>query len=69
MGYDRAPETLIDEKAALFPSLQRENTWLFFTHDPQTALARITRDESGRYTTTDSIDTLPGGLDLDAADG
>jgi glyoxylase-like metal-dependent hydrolase (beta-lactamase superfamily II) len=68
MGYDRSPETLIDEKAALFPRLEREKTWLFFTHDPEVALARLTRDESGRYAPTQATQTLPSGLDLDAPD-
>lgn len=49
MGYDRAPEQLVDEKAALFALLIERNARLFFTHDPQWALGRLARDERGRY--------------------
>lgn len=49
MGYDRHAETLIDEKTAWFPELMRAQTWLFFTHDPTCAMARLEQDERGRY--------------------
>jgi glyoxylase-like metal-dependent hydrolase (beta-lactamase superfamily II) len=51
MGYDRYPELLIDEKKALLERIVAENGWVFFTHDPHIAAARIARDESGRYMT------------------
>ena len=41
MGYDRFPEQLIDEKKELLDSLELDNGWLFFTHDSQTALAKV----------------------------
>jgi glyoxylase-like metal-dependent hydrolase (beta-lactamase superfamily II) len=49
MGYDRYPEQLIDEKAALFSQLMSRGTQLFFTHDPSVAVARLGRDEQARY--------------------
>jgi glyoxylase-like metal-dependent hydrolase (beta-lactamase superfamily II) len=67
MGYDRFPEALIDEKSALFPRLEREQTWLFFTHDSELAAARIGQDSAGRFAVTAAHKTLPQGLDLDAA--
>ncbi len=56
MGYDRFPERLIDEKEALFADLVARGGRIFFTHDPKVALARITRDEKGRYGVTDAVD-------------
>ena len=53
MGYDRYPELLIDEKKALLDRIIDENGWGFFTHDPETAAARITRGADGRYTVLD----------------
>ncbi len=49
MGYDRYPELLIDEKTALFADLVARGARLFFTHDPQVGLARLDREEDGRY--------------------
>lgn len=49
MGYDRFPERLIDEKAALFADLLGRGARLFFTHDPEVAMGRLVRDEGGRY--------------------
>lgn len=49
MGYDRYPELLIDEKRALFEELERAQTYLLFTHDPDVAAARVSRDEKGGY--------------------
>jgi hypothetical protein len=47
MGYDRYPELLIDEKAALLADLQRRGGRLFFTHDPQVASCRLALDDHG----------------------
>ncbi|MEO8706275.1 MAG: MBL fold metallo-hydrolase, partial [Kofleriaceae bacterium] len=52
MGYDRYPELLIDEKAALLGDLEKRGGRLFFTHDPEFALGKITKDEKGRYSTS-----------------
>jgi glyoxylase-like metal-dependent hydrolase (beta-lactamase superfamily II) len=53
MGYDRFPEKLIDEKADIYRRAEAENWWLFFTHDPGAAAARISRDDKGRYAPTE----------------
>jgi glyoxylase-like metal-dependent hydrolase (beta-lactamase superfamily II) len=55
MGYDRYPERLIDEKAALLADLVGRHGRLFFTHDPVIAMGRVTRDAKGKYTTTDDV--------------
>lgn len=49
MGYDRFPEQLIDEKTRLLPDLLARGARLFFTHDPDAAVARVMRDDRGRY--------------------
>jgi len=49
MGYDRFPELLIDEKARLLQRLVERGGRLLFTHDPETALGHVIRDERGRY--------------------
>jgi glyoxylase-like metal-dependent hydrolase (beta-lactamase superfamily II) len=60
MGYDRAPELLIDEKRALLDDKLERSVRLFFTHDPACALARVTRDDKGRYGTVDELPELAG---------
>jgi len=47
MGYDRFPERLIDEKASLLAALLAREASLFFTHDPEQALAKLTQVTSG----------------------
>jgi hypothetical protein len=54
MGYDRFPERLIDEKSELLASLVARGASLFFTHDPECAVARVTVDGKGRYGTADA---------------
>jgi glyoxylase-like metal-dependent hydrolase (beta-lactamase superfamily II) len=49
MGYDRWPEKLIDEKSALLAELVAKRGRLFFTHDPVCAMARVARDDKGKY--------------------
>ncbi|HJL04384.1 MAG TPA: MBL fold metallo-hydrolase [Polyangiaceae bacterium LLY-WYZ-15_(1-7)] len=49
MGYDRFPEQLIDEKAALLEDLHARGGRLFFTHDPDVAMAAVKKDERGRF--------------------
>jgi hypothetical protein len=49
MGYDRFPERLIEEKDALLRELVGRSGRLFFTHDPQVALASVARDDRGKY--------------------
>ena len=55
MGYDRNAELLIDEKKAFLADKLERNVHLFFTHDPQCALAQVTRDERGRYGTAHEV--------------
>lgn len=54
MGYDRFPEGLIDEKTALLEDLLARNGRLVFTHDPQVAMGRVSRDGKGRFGLTES---------------
>jgi glyoxylase-like metal-dependent hydrolase (beta-lactamase superfamily II) len=54
MGYDRYPELLIDEKRALFERLEADRGRLFFTHDADVAMARLQRDERGRFSPGES---------------
>jgi glyoxylase-like metal-dependent hydrolase (beta-lactamase superfamily II) len=49
MGYDRAPERLIDEKASIFKSLRLDTDWLFYPHDARFAASRLRRNDDGRY--------------------
>ncbi|MBX3246666.1 MAG: MBL fold metallo-hydrolase [Myxococcales bacterium] len=49
MGYDRYPERLIEEKEALLEDLLARGGRLFFTHDPEVALATVAKDERGRF--------------------
>lgn len=53
MGYDRFPERLIDEKRAFLDDKLQRNVRLFFTHDPQCAMAAVSRDDTGRYGTVE----------------
>jgi glyoxylase-like metal-dependent hydrolase (beta-lactamase superfamily II) len=52
MGYDRNAELLIDEKRAFLQDKLARNVHLFFTHDPECALAQVTCDATGRFGTT-----------------
>jgi glyoxylase-like metal-dependent hydrolase (beta-lactamase superfamily II) len=58
MGYDRNAELLIDEKRAFLEDKLARNVHLFFTHDPQCAMAQVVRDEKGRFGTTHEMDEL-----------
>jgi len=49
MGYDRFPERLVDEKMSLLADLATRRGRLFFTHDPDVAMARVVRDDRGRF--------------------
>lgn len=50
MGYDRYPELLIDEKAALYKRALPENWLLFYTHDTAVKASRLACDAKGRFT-------------------
>lgn len=60
MGYDRWPEKLIDEKRVFLEDKLARGVGLFFTHDHEYALARVTRDERGRFGTADEQRELRG---------
>ena len=60
MGYDRAPELLIDEKRAFLDDKLARGVRLFFTHDPGCALARVPRDAKGKFDTADEVAQLSG---------
>ena len=60
MGYDRWPEMLIDEKRVFLEDKLEREVRLFFTHDHDCAVARVTRDERGRYGTADEQRELRG---------
>ncbi|MCW8877596.1 MAG: MBL fold metallo-hydrolase [Kangiellaceae bacterium] len=49
MGYDRYAELLIDEKESLLSDLLNRNGLLFFTHDSQTAMGKLEKNEKGKY--------------------
>jgi hypothetical protein len=63
MGYDRYPERLIDEKATLLSDLLSRDGAIFFTHDPDVALARLVHSK-GRYGV---VDPLGVGADVSLA--
>jgi glyoxylase-like metal-dependent hydrolase (beta-lactamase superfamily II) len=58
MGYDRNAELLIDEKREFLEDKLARNVHLFFTHDPECALAQVTRDAKGRFGTTHEVAEL-----------
>lgn len=64
MGYDRCAERLVDEKAAVYEALTDRTSWLFFTHDPEVCVARLTRGEGGRWCGSDARATLGSGWEL-----
>ncbi len=60
MGYDRFPERLIDEKAGLLSELFDRGGRLFFTHDAECAMARLVKDERGRFRAGEAWAELAG---------
>ena len=60
MGYDRYPELLVDEKAALLDEVGAAGGWLFFTHDPRSAAVRFARDEQGRFVVSERRSSFEG---------
>jgi glyoxylase-like metal-dependent hydrolase (beta-lactamase superfamily II) len=53
MGYDRYPEQIINEKRLFLNDKIARSVALFFTHDPDCALARPIRDADGKYRVTE----------------
>ena len=60
MSHDRFPELLIDEKKHLLHELAKSNGRVFFSHDADVALARITIDSHGRFGSTHFQKELAG---------
>ncbi|HLB42405.1 MAG TPA: MBL fold metallo-hydrolase [Gammaproteobacteria bacterium] len=60
MGYDRAPELLIDEKKEMLELAIKQNGRLFYTHDPNIAMSRITQNEKGKFIPTEMVEELRG---------
>jgi glyoxylase-like metal-dependent hydrolase (beta-lactamase superfamily II) len=58
MGYDRNAELLIDEKRAFLDDKFARKVHLFFTHDPECALAQLARDDKGKFGTTHEMAEL-----------
>ncbi len=58
MGYDRNAELLIDEKKQFLEDKLARNVHLFFTHDPECALAQVVRDEKGKFGTAHEVGEL-----------
>ncbi len=53
MGYDRFPERLIDEKQDLYSRILREDWRIFYTHDPEVPMSRLSQDSSGKFVPID----------------
>ncbi len=57
MGYDRYAELVIDEKEELYTDMLAEKWKFFFTHDPKVSLASLSKDDKGRFSPTDCIES------------
>ncbi|MEM7136185.1 MAG: MBL fold metallo-hydrolase [Myxococcota bacterium] len=60
MGYDRQPEQVVDEKAELLERLANQGGRVFFTHDHEVALGRVTKDDRGRFSLQESWAEVQG---------
>lgn len=58
MGYDRYPEKLIEEKQALYEKFIDSRFQIFFTHDANHAMGRLSKNEKNQYEVSDLHDTL-----------
>jgi glyoxylase-like metal-dependent hydrolase (beta-lactamase superfamily II) len=58
MGYDRYPESLIDEKKKILERVARENWLVFFTHDPEYAAAFVDKNEKDKFIPQDKFKEL-----------
>ncbi len=58
MGYDRYPEMLIEEKQRLLDSVIDRKGRLFYTHDHEIAMSRVSRDVDGRYRPVEPVGTV-----------
>jgi glyoxylase-like metal-dependent hydrolase (beta-lactamase superfamily II) len=59
MGYDRSPETLIDEKTSFLADMKARGVRLFYTHDTGCALSDIALDK-GKYSAVNPVPALNG---------
>ncbi len=57
MGYDRYPELIIDEKAAVLGEIARTQGWAFYTHDPEFAASKI-EQQGGKFVPTQQLESL-----------
>lgn len=57
MGYDRYPELVIDEKSKFLKSHCDKHHRLFFTHDPEIAVAGI-ESNNGKYLTINEMNEI-----------
>ncbi len=57
MGYDRFPEKLIDEKTIFLQQVVENKQRLFFTHDPDVAVANI-HNKEGKFSAINPLKTL-----------
>jgi glyoxylase-like metal-dependent hydrolase (beta-lactamase superfamily II) len=67
MGYDRYPELLIDEKERMLERVHAERGWLFFTHDPEVAAARVAKGDDGKWRVDSPMHELRGALSTPAS--
>ena len=58
MGYDRAPEMLIDEKKSLLTFAIEKKCRLFYTHDTSIALSSIKYDDKKNFVATNLLSEL-----------
>ncbi|MEI8025539.1 MAG: MBL fold metallo-hydrolase [Pseudomonadota bacterium] len=63
MGYDRFAEQVINEKEKILELAREQNWYLYFTHDQTTAMARVYRDDHGKFLPKDLI-AEPIGLEI-----
>ena len=60
MGYDRFPELLIDEKTLLLSHLYEQDGFVFFTHDPTYSMAKVSKNDRGRFAAESHRSRLQG---------
>jgi hypothetical protein len=63
MGYDRFPELLIEEKTRLLGSVEKEDAWIYYVHDPTMAVSKVKYDPKREtYTPVEARTSLEGSL-------
>ena len=58
MGFDRAPEVLVDEKRTVLDRVIADGGTVVYTHDAEIAASRVARDDRGRYGAVDPVPVL-----------